>query len=81
MYNTHTCVILGENYLPFAEIPALRNMALTGVDNMDMSYMSAIEPPDFSRMPLPSSQPAADNNSVVPFGGRGSNSGFRPVYD
>ena len=29
----------GEEYLPFAEISSLRNMALTGEDDEDMSYM------------------------------------------
>lgn len=29
----------GADYLPFAEIPSLRNMVLTGEDDGDMSYM------------------------------------------
>ena len=77
------CIICytGEDYLPFAEIPSLRNMALTGHDDGDMSYMAAIEPPDMSRLALPPSNKPADNNTVVPFGGGAKKSGFRPVYD
>lgn len=52
-------------------------MALTGVDDGDMSYMKSIAPPDM-RPPLPG--PSADNNTPVPFGkGRASN--FKPTYD
>ncbi len=69
------CSLLGVDYLPFAEIPSLRNMVLTGEDDEDMSYMAINNGPYAA---LPSSEPA-DNNSPVPFGNK--KSGFRPVYD
>ena len=41
MYTVHMYYVYyaGDEYLPFAEIPSLRNMALTGEDDEDMSYM------------------------------------------
>ena len=69
----------GKDYYPFAEIPSLRNMVLTGHDDEDMSYMAVQYPPDMQ--PLPPSAEPADNNTVVPFGGAKKKTGFRPVYD
>ena len=71
----------GEDYLPFAEIPSLRNMVLTGEDDGDMSYLRMREQgaiaPGASGL---GSNPPADNNTVVPFGQKKA-SGFKPVYD
>ena len=43
IYSIYMCTVhmyyTGDEYLPFAEIPSLRNMALTGEDDEDMSYM------------------------------------------
>ena len=41
MYTVHMYYVYyaGDEYLPLAEIPSLRNMALTGEDDEDMSYM------------------------------------------
>ena len=41
LYTVHMYYVYyaGDEYLPFAEIPSLRNMALTGEDDEDMSYM------------------------------------------
>lgn len=83
----------GADYLPFAEIPSLRNMVLTGEDDGDMSYMKMHE----AIAELPDNKPR-DNSSVVPYragppgasnaggpAGRGGNAGgrggFRAVYD
>ena len=75
-------VASGEDWYPFAEIPQLKKLALTGVDDKDMSYMSRVDFPDYSRMPLPPSSAPADNTSVVPFGnGSKTKSSFKPVYD
>lgn len=63
------CFIAGADYLPFAEIPSLRNMVLTGDDDEDMSYMAQIEGP-YAKNALPPSK-----------GSGQSASGFRPVYD
>ncbi|KAI0208424.1 hypothetical protein LSAT2_006907 [Lamellibrachia satsuma] len=56
---------IGADYLPFAEIPSLRNMVLTGEDDGDMSYMSVMQSP--YAQPLPMNQPA-DNSTAVTFG-------------
>ena len=88
MVYKYPLMLLGADYLPFAEIPSLRNMVLTGEDDGDMSYLRLTN----GSGSLPSSQPA-DNSTVVPFhgdrgGGRGgsdfggsSRGGFKPVYD
>ena len=73
----------GADYLPFAEIPSLRNMVLTGEDDEDMSYMAQIDSP-YAKHALPPAQgPPSDNNTPFPGpgSGRGGASGFRPVYD
>lgn len=82
----------GADYLPFAEIPSLRNMVLTGEDDGDMSYMKMQE----AIAELPSNKPTS-NTTIVPYnqsaargpsgahGNRAGNHdrsvGFRPVYD
>ena len=71
----------GEDYLPFAEIPSLRNMVLTGEDDGDMSYMRLqqrqLKPGASSRRGLPPahdphrSSDGRDGSAVVPYhGGR-----------
>jgi len=50
-------VRLGEDYLPFAEIPQLRNMVLTGEDDGDMSYM---------RLQERQLKPGASNTRALP---------------
>ena len=55
----------GADYLPFAEIPSLRNMVLTGEDDGDMSYMSVMQSP--YAQPLPMNHPT-DNRTPVEFG-------------
>jgi len=65
----------GEDYLPFAEIPPLRNMVLTGEDDGDMSYMRLqqrqLKPGASNLRALPPSHyqpPPQDNGSaVVPY--------------
>ena len=77
--------IAGADYLPFAEIPSLRNMVLTGEDDGDMSYMAQIDSPYAKNALPPPKGPAADNATPFPRGGNNSggpsSSGFRPVYD
>lgn len=54
----------GADYLPFAEIPSLRNMVLTGEDDGDMSYMKMQE----AISEMPSNRPtdnSTDRKSVV----------------
>lgn len=64
----------GEAYLPFAEMPNLRNAVLTGDEYDDSAYLALTD----GRGPIPVNQ-AADNNTPVPFGQM--KSGFRPTYD
>ncbi|CAM9490543.1 unnamed protein product [Lampetra planeri] len=64
---------VGEAYLPFAEIPKLRNAVLTGSEEDDTGYMALREG---GLAALPPSQPAEDG---VASGTKAS--GFRPVYD
>lgn len=64
-------VWLGEDYLPFAEIPQLRNMVLTGEDDGDMSYMRLQErqlrPAASNRPALMSSNGQYDQTAVVSY--------------
>jgi len=71
----------GADYLPFSEIPSLRNMVLTGEDDGDMSYLRMSEQGAIAPGASASSghRPPADNNTVVPYGQ--TKSGFKPVYD
>nr|CAB3244458.1 protein FAM221B [Phallusia mammillata] len=59
----------GEEYLPFAEIPRLRNMALTGKGNDSRKYRSltngSAPPLAIKDGPKPAQ---VDNNTPVPFG-------------
>ena len=64
----------GEDYLPFAEMPNLRNMALTGVDDDPGIYQALID----GRGPIPRSRAITDQNSPVR---PNKSSGFKPVWD
>jgi len=74
------CLFTGADYLPFSEIPSLRNMVLTGEDDGDMTYMKMMEANQLQALPPSGTNPSADNNTPFPFGG-GKTSGFKPVYD
>lgn len=54
--------------MPFAEIPSLRNMVLTGHDDGDMSYMR-LQERNLAQGALMSPSRPSDNNSMVPYGG------------
>uniref|UniRef100_H2YNM9 Family with sequence similarity 221 member B n=1 Tax=Ciona savignyi TaxID=51511 RepID=H2YNM9_CIOSA len=58
----------GEEYLPFAEIPQLRNMALTGKTEDSVKYKSITRGREVIKPSAP-----ADNNTPVPFGYHKSN--------
>lgn len=64
--------------MPFAEIPSLRNMVLTGEDDGDMSYMKTIQSPYAKGLPGSSTKALPPPGDDAP---SGSKSGFRPVYD
>ena len=66
----------GADYLPFSEIPSLRNMVLTGHDDEDMSWLQMQD--QHAIMP---DNAHSDNSTVVPYrgGGRGgAGGGGRP---
>ena len=70
-------IYTGEMYLPFAEMPHLRNIALTG-DEADDSRYKALTQGEGS---IPR-QRALPSGNEAPFPAQGaSKSGFRPVYD
>ena len=64
-----TCVLAGTAYIPFAEIPRLRNMALTGRASDGSSYRSltASSGPPTGSVSCTQAKPV-DNNTPVPFG-------------
>ncbi|XP_032809301.1 protein FAM221B [Petromyzon marinus] len=64
---------VGEAYLPFAEIPKLRNAVLTGSEEDDTEYKALREG---GLAALPPGQPAEDGVASDT-----KASGFRPVYD
>ncbi|XP_074651091.1 protein FAM221B-like [Tubulanus polymorphus] len=66
---------VGENYLPFAEIPTLRNMALTGEESDESQYLRLVE----GEGSIPERKAITGNDAPVQ--GYGASSGFRPVYD
>ena len=66
----------GEMYLPFAEMPNLRNIALTGDEYDDTAYLALTQ----GEGSIPQSNKPVGNDAPVNFGG-GSKSGFKPVYD
>lgn len=84
-------VVVGTDWLPFAEMPDLRNIALSGNDQDDSRYL---ELKQFDAIPP---NAVTGNNQVVQIkgskypgpsgasggssGARGGASGFRPTYD
>lgn len=66
----------GEMYLPFAEMPDLRNIALTGREDDDSQYLALTQ----GEGSIPRNSQPVGNNAPVNFGGT-SKSGFKPVYD
>ncbi|XP_064621058.1 protein FAM221B-like [Lineus longissimus] len=67
----------GEEYLPFAEIPSLRNMVLTG-DEIDESPFLALRQGEGR---IPENRALTGNDVPVNFGQRPSGSNFKPTYD
>ena len=63
-------------YLPFAEMPDLRNIALTGCEDDDSQYLALTQ----GEGSIPHNQGPVGNNAPVNFGGKTS-SGFKPTYD
>lgn len=78
---------VGTDWLPFAEMPDLRNIALTGNETDDSQYLALKQ---FDAIPqnavTGNNQPVQLGSSREGGGGSragpsGTNSGFRPVYD
>lgn len=69
--------ILGEAYLPFAEMPNLRNAVLTGDETDDSVYNALIG----GQGHIPIMDRPQGNDAVFRPGGSSTKSGFRPVYD
>lgn len=73
----------GEDWLPFAEMPDLRNIALTGEDTDDSRYLALTQ----GEGSIPLKSRPVGNDAPINFGasgsrgGRGGGGGFRPVYD
>ncbi|WAR01031.1 F221B-like protein [Mya arenaria] len=68
---------VGEMYLPFAEMPHLRNIALTGDEDDDSRYLALVQ----GEGSIPRrKQIEAGNHQPFPQQGA-SKSGFKPVYD
>lgn len=68
--------IEGTDYIPFAEMPDLRNIALTGDETDDSKYLALTQ----GEGSIPHNQRPVGNNAPVNFGGT-NKSGFKPVYD
>ncbi|KAK7116080.1 protein FAM221B-like isoform X2 [Littorina saxatilis] len=73
---------VGQEWLPFAEMPDLRNIALTGHEEDDSRYLALTQ----GEGSIPQYVRPAGNDAVVNFGasgsrGGGGGSGFKPVYD
>ncbi|XP_050402132.1 protein FAM221B [Patella vulgata] len=69
---------IGEHYLPFNEMPNLRNITLTGDEEDDSMYRALTG----GQGSIPRNQRAIGNDAPVNFGGGSSGkSGFRPTYD
>ncbi|OPL07236.1 hypothetical protein AM593_04925, partial [Mytilus galloprovincialis] len=66
---------VGTDYIPFAEMPDLRNIALTGDENDDSKYLALTQ----GEGSIPQSNRPMGNDTPVNFGG--NKSGFKPVYD
>ncbi|XP_060572303.1 protein FAM221B-like [Ruditapes philippinarum] len=69
---------VGEMYLPFAEMPHLRNIALTGDEEDDSRYLALTH----GEGSIPRQRQITSGNDA-PFPGQGAStkSGFKPVYD
>ena len=76
----------GQDWLPFAEMPDLRNIALTGQETDDSRYLALTQ----GEGSIPQQSRPVGNDAPVNFGaggsggrggGRGGGGGFRPVYD
>ena len=65
-------------YLPFAEMPHLRNIALTGDEDDDSRYKALTQ--GEGSIPRQRALPPSENDAPFPAQGS-SKSGFRPVYD
>ncbi|XP_071964852.1 protein FAM221B-like [Antedon mediterranea] len=63
----------GEEYLPFAEMPDLRNMALTGVDSDPGIYRELVE----GKGSIPQGRQITQDTPVRP----NATSAFKPVWD
>ena len=70
--------IVGEMYLPFAEMPHLRNIALTGDEDDDSRYKALTH--GEGSIPRQKALPSSGNEAPFPAPGA-SKSGFKPVYD
>jgi len=66
-------------YLPFAEMPHLRNIALTGDEEDDSRYQALMQ----GEGSIPRNRRAIEpgNDQAFPAPGGGGKSGFKPVYD
>ena len=64
-------------YIPFAEMPNLRNIVLTGDEQDDRMYKALTQ----GEGSIPQTQRPQGNDATVNFGGGGGSSGFKPVYD
>lgn len=78
---TISCFCPGQDWLPFAEMPDLRNIALTGEEANDSRYLALTQ----GEGSIPQGSRPSGNDAVVNFGASssrgGGKSGFRPVYD
>ena len=68
-------IFVGTDYIPFAEMPDLRNIALTEDETDDSKYLALTQ----GEGSIPRSKGPVGNDTVVNFGG--TKSGFKPVYD
>lgn len=79
---------VGEEWLPFAEMPELRNIALTGQEADDSRYLALTQ----GEGSIPQHSRPVGNDAAINFGASGSRgggrgaggaggSGFKPVYD
>lgn len=63
-------------YLPFAEMPNLRNITMTGEESNDSKYLALTQ----GQGSIPHNERPVGNDAPVNFGGQ-AQKGFRPVYD
>ncbi|KAH3741594.1 protein FAM221B-like isoform X2 [Dreissena polymorpha] len=70
---------VGEMYLPFAEMPHLRNIALTGAEDDDSRYQALVQ--GEGSIPRNRAIEAPGNSQAFPAPRGGASSGFKPVYD